>query len=57
MGKESCADMLGKKDERIEDSSLAALQEKFILEESAAFFRKVLNAAEASLESQKILML
>ena len=46
-----------KTDEKIEDSSLAALQEKFILEESAAFFRKVLNAAEASLESQKILML
>lgn len=44
-------------DERMEDSSLAALQERFILEESAAFFRKVLNAAEASLESQKILML
>jgi hypothetical protein len=44
-------------DERFEDSSLASLQEKFILEESVSFLKKVLKAAEASLESQKILML
>ena len=38
------------------ESSQAALQEKFVLEETASFLKKVLTASEGSLESQKILM-
>ena len=42
--------------ESMPESSLSELQERFVLEETAAFLRKVLAAAEGSLESQRILM-
>ncbi len=40
----------------MDDASAASRQEKFVLEESASFLNAVLKAAEASVESQKILM-
>jgi hypothetical protein len=43
-------------DEQMPETSLESVQEKFMLEETAAFLRKVLTAAEGSVESQKILL-
>jgi hypothetical protein len=39
----------------MDEVSAASRQERFVLEESASFLNAVLKAAEASVESQKLL--
>jgi len=42
--------------EQMPETSLESVQEKFVLEETAAFLKKVLAAANGSIESQRILL-